>query len=90
MSLTKINPRGQITIPAKFRSILNCKPGDYVEVKMEGNILKVIPKELIDKSQMWFWTKEHQKAEKEAELELRKGKGKEVKDVKELIDELNK
>jgi len=57
---------------------------------MEGNILKVIPKELIDKSQMWFWTKEHQKAEEEAELELQQGKGKEVKDVKELIDELNK
>jgi hypothetical protein len=69
---------------------LHCKPGDYVEVKMEGNILKVIPKELIDKNQMWFWTKEHQKAEEEAELELRQGKGKEVKDVKELIDELNK
>ena len=90
MSLTKINLRGQITIPTKFRSALNCKPGDYVEVEMEGNILKVIPKELIDKSQMWFWTKEHQKAEEEAELELQQGKGKEVKNVKELIDELNK
>jgi len=90
MSLTKMNPRGQITIPAKFRNILNCKPGDYVEVIIEGNILKVIPKELIDKEQMWFWTKEHQKEEQEAELELRQGKGKEVKNVKELIDELNK
>ena len=82
--------RGQITIPAKLRSVLNCKPGDYVEVKMEGNILKVIPKELIDKSQIWFWTKEQQKAEEETELELRQEKGKEVKDIKELIDELNK
>ena len=90
MSLTKINPRGQITIPAKLRSVLHCKPGDYVEVIMEGNVLKVIPKELIDKSQIWFWTKEHQKAEEEAELELRQEKGKEVNDVKELIDELNK
>ena len=35
MSLIKINPRGQITIPTKFRSALHCKPGDYVEVKME-------------------------------------------------------
>ncbi len=90
MSLTKINPRGQITIPTKYRNALNCKPGDYVEVEMEGNILKVIPKELINKSQMWFWTKEHQKAEEETELELQQGKGKEVKNVKELIDELNK
>ncbi len=57
---------------------------------MEGNILKVIPKELIDKSQIWFWTKEHQKSEEDAELELQQGKGKEVKNVKELINELNK
>lgn len=90
MSLTKINPRGQITIPAKFRSALHCKPGDYVEVQMEGSILKVIPKGLIDKSQMWFWTKEHQRVEEEAELELQQGKGNEVESAKELIDELNK
>ncbi|MBA7551037.1 hypothetical protein ES705_43570 [subsurface metagenome] len=89
MSLTKINPRGQITIPAKFRDILNCKPGDYVEVVMEGKILKIILKELVDKEQTWFWTKEHQKEEQKAEAELRQGKGKEVKNVNELIDELN-
>ena len=38
-----------------------------------------------EKSQLWFWTKEHQKAEEEAELELRQGKGKEVNNVKELM-----
>ncbi len=90
MSLTKINPRGQITIPAKFRKSLHCKSGDYMEVTMEGSTLKIIPKELIDKSQVWFWTKDHQEAEEEAEIELRQGKGKEVKDAKDLIDELNK
>ena len=90
MSLTKINPRGQITIPAKFRKALHCKSGDYVEVTMEGSTLKIIPKELIDKSQVWFWTKDHQEAEEEAEVELRQGKGKEVNDAKDLIDELNK
>jgi hypothetical protein len=39
---------------------------------------------------LWFWTKEHQKAEEEAELELRQGKDKEVNNVKKLMDELNK
>jgi hypothetical protein len=89
-------PKGRIrkiesqTIEKIGYVLILSKPGDYVEVKMEGNILKVIPKELIDKSQMWFWTKEHQKVEEEAELELRQGKVKEVKNVRELIDELNK
>ena len=50
MSLTKINPRGQITIPTKFRDILNCKPGDYVEVVMEGKILKLYSKNWLIKS----------------------------------------
>ncbi|MBA7589313.1 hypothetical protein ES708_31395 [subsurface metagenome] len=87
--MIKINPRGQITIPAKFRDILSCKPGDYVEAVMEGKILKVIPKGLVDKEQIWFWTKEHQREEQKAESELRQGKGKKVKNVNELIDELN-
>jgi len=55
---------------------------------MEGKILKVIPKGPVDKEQIWFWTKEHQREEQKAELELRQGKGKKVKNVNELIDEL--
>lgn len=90
MSLARINPKGQITIPAKYRKILHCNEGDYVEVILEGNSLRIVPKELIDKSQTWFWTKEHQDEEAEAELELLQGKGKEVKNARELIDELNK
>jgi len=55
---------------------------------MEGKILKVIPKGPVDKEQIWFWTKKHQREEQKAELELRQGKGKKVKNVNELIDEL--
>ncbi|GAG06605.1 unnamed protein product, partial [marine sediment metagenome] len=44
----------------------------------------------IDASQAWFWTREHQEAEKEAEKELQKGRGKKVKNAKELVNELEK
>ncbi|GAI01728.1 unnamed protein product, partial [marine sediment metagenome] len=33
-------------------------------------ILKIILKELVDKEQMWFWTKVHQREEQKAEREL--------------------
>ena len=74
MSLTKINERGQLTIPAELRKILHCKPGDYVEVVMEEDVLKVIPKVVVDKDQAWFWTKEWQEGEREADKDLKEGK----------------
>ena len=74
MSLTKINERGQLTIPAELRKTLHCEPGDYVEVVMEGDALKVIPKAMIDKDQAWFWTKEWQEGEREAEKAIKEGK----------------
>ncbi len=74
MSLTKINERGQLTIPAELRKTLHCEPGDYVEVVIEGDILKVVPKVVIDKDQAWFWTKEWQEGEREADKELKEGK----------------
>ena len=74
MGLTKINERGQLTIPAELRKVLHCEPGDYVEVIMEGDALKVIPKTVIDKGQAWFWTKEWQEGERAAEKALREGK----------------
>jgi AbrB family looped-hinge helix DNA binding protein len=90
MSLTRVNHRGQITIPKKFREILHCNKGDYVEVILDENTLRIIPKQLIDKSQTWFWTKEHQEEEAEAEMELLQGKGKQAESARNLIDELNK
>jgi AbrB family looped-hinge helix DNA binding protein len=90
MSLAKINQRGQITIPLNLRKILDCHEGDYVEVILEENSLRIIPKELIDKSQTWFWTKEHQDEEETAEAELLQGEGIEVKSASDLINELNK
>ncbi|MCK4762219.1 MAG: AbrB/MazE/SpoVT family DNA-binding domain-containing protein [Candidatus Aminicenantes bacterium] len=88
MSLARVNQRGQITIPARFRKVLDCKEGDYVEIILDENTLKIIPKELIDKSQSWFWTKKHQ--EEESAAELFPGKRTAVKNAGDLIDELNK
>ena len=90
MSLARVNQRGQITIPARFRKVLDCKEGDYVEIIMDEDTLRIIPKELIDKSQNWFWTKEHQEEEAAAEEELFPGKRTAVKNAGDLIDELNK
>lgn len=91
MSRAFIREHYQITLPLEIRKILPMEIGDPVEIRISksGEIsIKLL--KTIDASQAWFWTKEHQEAEKEAEKELRKGKAKKVKDAKELIDELEK
>lgn len=46
-------------------------------------------KKRVSKSQAWFWTKEWQEKEKEADEALKKGEYKEFKNVKDLIRDLH-
>ena len=48
------------------------------------------PAKLVDPSQSYFWTKEWQAGEREAEQDIRKGRVKKFKSVKELMDDLRK
>lgn len=80
----------QITLPAVIRKRLHLNIGDILEtVVKEGKII-IIPKETIDAEQSWFWTKEWQEAEKEAEVDLRRGRVKRFKTVEELIKDLER
>lgn len=46
-------------------------------------------KKVISKNQAWFWTKEWQKKEREANEDIKKGKYKEFKNVKYLLKDLH-
>ena len=50
--------------------------------------MKIVPTMIIDPSQAWFWTKEWQEKEKEAEEDLKKGRRKTFKNTKETIKHL--
>ena len=88
MKLLKINTNGQVTIPMKIREKLHCHIGDYFQVQVEGTVIKLVPTKIIDPSQTWFWTKEWQEGEKKADEDLRKGKYKKFKNVKEAVKHL--
>ena len=91
MSRAFVREHYQITLPIEIRKELPIEIGDPVEIRVDKNgevVIRLL--KTIDASQTWFWTKEHQVAEKEAEKELLKGKGKKVKSAKDLIDELEK
>jgi len=47
MPIVKIMQHGQITIPKKFREVLNLKEGDLAETELKGDLIVIIPKRLI-------------------------------------------
>jgi AbrB family looped-hinge helix DNA binding protein len=91
MQTTKISPKHQITIPKEAFEKLHLEVGDFLEVDVTEEGLLLIPKKLISKDQVWFWTKEWQKKEKEADEALAKGEvSGPFKSANELVQHLRK
>jgi AbrB family looped-hinge helix DNA binding protein len=80
----------QITLPAVIRRRLGLHVGDILETTLKEDKIIIIPKKMIDARQSWFWTKEWQKAEKEAEEDIKAGRVKKFKTVEDLIRDLDK
>ena len=87
--LVKVTRGGQVTIPAEMRRQAGIEIGDYVEMRMVDGRLVLVPKQLIDKDQTWFWTEQWQAAEREAEDDLRTGRVKAFEILDELIADLD-
>ncbi len=87
----KVTSKGQVSIPKEIRKTLHLKPGDEVDFKIEGNCAVMIPiKTLkIPRDQEWFWTREWQEREMEADEALKKGEQREFEDVDELLEDLH-
>ena len=87
MQITKISPKRQITIPKEICKKLNLETGDYLEVDTINEGIVLIPKKLISRDQEWFWSKEWQAKEKEADEAISRG---EVSQIFENADDLIK
>lgn len=80
----------QVTLPAAIRRRLHLKIGDILETTIKDDKIIIVPKKAIDAEAAWFWTKEWQEGEKEAEQDIRTGKVKKFKSVEDLIKDLDK
>ena len=67
MQVTRVSPKRQITIPKEIYDKLHLEAGDFLEVDIKDEGIVLIPKKLISRDQQWFWTKEWQEKEKEAD-----------------------
>ena len=84
----QISQKGIITLPVEIRKKLHLMVGDLLAVILEKDKITLVPKTVIDKDQTWFWTKEWQREEMEAEEDIRKGRTKRFKSVKALMEDL--
>ena len=87
MAITRISPKHQITIPKEAFERLRLEVGDFLEVEGIEEGLLLIPKKLISKDQAWFWTKEWQEKEKEADEAIARG---EISEPLENAEELTR
>ena len=90
VSYTKVTRHGQITLPSPVRRELGIEEGDIIEITIEGDRAVLATKKLVDKGQAYFWSKEWQEAEKEADLDIKEGRVKSFELTEELFEELGK
>ena len=87
-TIVKVQKNKNITLPLWLINRFHVSVGDFVRLEetKEGVLMK--PAKLIDPSQAYFWTKEWQAGEREVEEDLRNGRVKHCKSVKELMRDL--
>ena len=85
---SKVTRHGQITLPASVRKKLGVNEGDIIEIEVVDERAMLVPKKLVDKSQAYFWAKEWQEGEREAELDIKSGHVRVFDSAEELIKEL--
>ena len=89
MDLVKVKHRGQVTIPHSMRKKLHILEGDYIKVEEVENGLILTPVKVIDYDQEYFFSKEWQEEEAQADEEIKKEKiSGPFKTADELISEL--
>lgn len=87
--ITQLRRRSQVTLPSDVVKKMKLHEGDNLDIVVEDDKIIIKPVLVIDRSQSWFWSKEWQTAEKEAEEDIEKGRVQKAGDVKELMDKLN-
>lgn len=88
MSLTRVRPKGQLTLPDSIRRQAHLEEGDYLEVAVEEGVIVMRPKKLIDADQAWFWTDAWQRGEREASEDIARGRVRRSDNADDFIESL--
>ena len=86
--IVKVVRRGQITLPSSLRKAAQIQDGDYLRFVIEDGTIRVVVQKLVDRNQAYFWTREWQEGEREADEDIRMGRLKTFDSVDDLLAEL--
>lgn len=89
-AIVKIQKNKNITLPLWLIRRFHIGVGDFVRLEQTKDGVLMKPAKLIDPSQAYFWTKEWQAGEREAERDIREGRVKSFKSIKELMNDLRR
>lgn len=73
MSLTKIGPKHQVTIPMDVFEQLKLAVGEYLDVRLRGSAITLVPQRLIPKDEAWFHAPAWQAKERAADEAIARG-----------------
>lgn len=74
MTIIRLRPKGQLTLPDALRRAAHLQEGDVLEAEVQDEAIVLRPKKLVDASQAWFWTSGWQRGEREASAEIAAGR----------------
>jgi len=74
MSLVKVRRYSQITLPSVMRKKFHIDEGDYLELEEKDGAMVLKPVKVVHPEQAYFYTKEWQKDEMEADKDIADGK----------------
>jgi len=74
MPTVKLGPKHQITIPSEIYRKFKLEVGDILQVEDRGEGIFLIPQTLIPRDQAWFFSKEWQEKEREADEDIKEGR----------------
>ena len=87
--ITQLRRRSQVTLPSEVVRKMQLQEGDNLDIVLEDDKIIIKPVLVIDRAQSWFWSKNWQAREKEADENIKLGKVQKAKNVKELIKKLD-
>jgi AbrB family looped-hinge helix DNA binding protein len=70
VSRTTLRAKGQLTLPEEIRAAAHLEEGDLLDAEITAEGILLRPQKVIDATQAWFWTKEWQDGEREADTDL--------------------
>jgi AbrB family looped-hinge helix DNA binding protein len=88
--LVKVQKNKNITLPTAVMARFHLSAGDFVQLQETKNGVLLRPAKLVDPSQSYFWTKEWQAGEREAQEDIRHGRVKAFPSVKALMKDLQR